>query len=129
MKTNDPYEMYVQYPSIKDAIKAYAETYSFNIESELFHQLTKEQQELWRKEIEYACISGGDVGYSLAKDERYKENIEVKDIDLDKEVYKEWDKCNPVDEGMGCEFATIAVEQFYFIAKHFFELGLKQKEE
>ena len=63
----DPYELCVQYSSVKDAIQAHAETYSFNIESELFHQLTREQQELWRKEIEQACISGGDAGYSLAR--------------------------------------------------------------
>ena len=42
----DPYGQCVQYDSIKTAIKAHAETYSFNIESKLFNQLTKEQQEL-----------------------------------------------------------------------------------
>lgn len=77
----DPYEQCVQYDSIKAGIQAHAETYSFNIESMLFPQLTKEQQELWRKEIEQACISGGDAGYSLAKDGRYKENHEMKDED------------------------------------------------
>ena len=38
-----------------------AEEYSFNIESELFNQLTKEQQELWRKEIEQAYNVGADA--------------------------------------------------------------------
>ena len=85
LEVKDPYELCVQYPSVKDAIQAHAETYSFNIESELFNQLSKEQQELWRKEIEQACISGGDAGYSLAKDKRYKENLEVKEEILDKE--------------------------------------------
>ena len=80
----DPYEQCIQYSSIEDGIKAHAETYSFNIESELFNQLTKEQQELWRKEIEQACIGGGEAGYSLAKDTRYKENLEVKDDSLEK---------------------------------------------
>lgn len=70
----DPYKQYVQYSSIKNGIKAYAENYSFNIESQLFHQLTKEQQALWRKEIEQACISGGEAGVELARDPRYKEN-------------------------------------------------------
>ncbi len=78
----DPYEQYVQYDSIKDGIQSHAETYSFNIESELYNQLTKEQQELWRKEIEEACISGGEMGIELAKDPRYKENLEAKEIDL-----------------------------------------------
>ena len=31
-----------------------AEEYSFNIESELYNQLTPEQQKLWRKDIEDA---------------------------------------------------------------------------
>ena len=35
-----------------------AEEYSFNIESSLFQQLTKEQQALWRKEIEQAYNAG-----------------------------------------------------------------------
>ena len=35
-----------------------AEEYSFNIPSELFHQLTKEQQVLWRKEIENTFNNG-----------------------------------------------------------------------
>lgn len=57
-----------QYQSFKAAIKAHAEEYSFNIESMLFPQLTNEQQKLWRKEIEQACISGGDAGVSLVRD-------------------------------------------------------------
>ena len=35
-----------------------AEDYSFNIPSELFQQLTKEQQVLWRKEIENTFNNG-----------------------------------------------------------------------
>ena len=79
----DPYKQYIQYASIEAGIKAHAEDYSFNIESELFQQLTEEQQKLWRKEIEQTCISGGYAGYQLAKDPRYKENLEVKEVDLD----------------------------------------------
>lgn len=81
LEVKDPYEQCVQYDSVKAGIQAHAETYSFNIESELFNQLTKEQQKLWRKEIEQACISGGDVGVELARDVRYKENLEVKEVD------------------------------------------------
>lgn len=83
----DPYEQYIQYASIESGIKAHAEDYSFNIESELFNQLTKEQQALWRKEIEQAVISGGYNGLDLAKDPRYKENVEVKEVDLEKKSY------------------------------------------
>lgn len=75
LESVDPYEQCVQYDSIKAGIQAHAETYSFNIESELFNQLTKEQQALWRKEIEQACISGGEAGVELARDPRYKENL------------------------------------------------------
>lgn len=64
----------VQYSSIEAAIKAHAKEYSFNIESMLFPQLTNEQQKLWRKEIEQACINGANVGISLARDLKYKEN-------------------------------------------------------
>lgn len=73
LETKDPYEQCIQYSSVKDGIKAFAETYSFNIESQLFNQLTKEQQSLWRNEIEQAVISGGDAGVELARDARYKE--------------------------------------------------------
>jgi len=77
----DPYALCIQYPSIEDGIKSHAEVYSFNIESKLFNQLTKEQQVLWRKEIEQACISGGEAGVELARDPRYKENLEVKEME------------------------------------------------
>jgi hypothetical protein len=51
--------------------------------------------------------------------------LEMKEVDLDKEMDKEWNKCEPIDEGMGLEIASIEHEQFDNIAKHFFELGLK----
>ena len=108
-----PYEQCVQYDSIKAGIQAHAETYSFNIESELFNQLTKEQQPLWRKEIEQAVISGGEVGVELSNDVRYKENLGVKDVDLE----KEFDKC--------CENYIFDDECEVYTARHFFELGLK----
>lgn len=84
-----PYGECILYPSIEDGIKRHAETYSFNIESELFNQLTKEQQKLWREEIEQACISGGEAGIELARDIRYKENLEIKEVDL---KYKKGEK-------------------------------------
>lgn len=113
----DPYEQCIQYPSIEDGIKAHAEVYSFNIESELFNQLTEEQQALWRKEIEQACISGGDAGYTLAKDPRYKENLEVKEENLEEDVDR-------ILEEYDWNYDKI---DFYDFAKHFFELGLKVK--
>ena len=72
LEVKDPYEQCVQYDSSKAGIQSHAEIYSFNIESELFDQLTKEQQALWRKEIEQAVVSGGEAGYELAMDMRFK---------------------------------------------------------
>lgn len=127
----DPYAECVQYDSIKAGIQAHAETYSFNIESELFNQLTtEEQQALWRKEIEQACVSGGEVGVELARDPRYKENIEVKEVDWGNEIqniHKHFhDYYGIVNSDTG-EFAK--VENMVQIAKHFYELGLKSKGE
>ena len=126
LEVKDPYEQCVQYDSIEAGIQAHAETYSFNIKSELFHQLTKEQQKLWRKEIEQACISGGEVGVELARDIRYKENLEVKEVDLDFQRFaKEMDAifALPSSETKNTEEEPLNWE--YAIAKHFFELGLK----
>ena len=118
LEVKDPYEQCVQYDSIKAGIQAHAETYSFNIESELFYQLTKEQQKLWRKEIEQACISGGEVGVELARDTRYKETLEVKEVDLDKEINRVWNETSD-------SFTPNCWIEFENIAKHFFELGLR----
>jgi len=112
----DPYEQRIQYASVKSGIKAHAETYAFNIESSLFNLLDKEQQELWRKEIEQAVISGGEAGVELAGDLRYKENLEVKEVDFD----EEFDKFHI---GMYNPFSSGAeIREF---ARHFYELGLK----
>ena len=115
----DPYEKCVQYASLESCIKAHAEDYSFNIESELFNQLTKEQQKLWVKEIEQACISGGYCGLNLVKDPRYKENLEVKKVDLDEEtLHSELRKI----------YASLYDTKDIKSAKHFFELGFKSGE-
>lgn len=47
--------------------------------------------------------------------------------DLEKEIDKEWKKCNPIDEGMGVETANIHIEAFDIIARHFYELGKNSK--
>ena len=117
LEVKDPYEECIQYSSIEDGIRAHAEIYSFNIESELFNQLTKEQQALWRKEIEQACISGGNAGVGLARDIRYKENTEVKEMDLEKEM-SEYFVEHPD------EFFS---DKYKLFAKHFYELGLNVK--
>lgn len=59
--------------NIEELINQYAKTYSFNIESRLFPQLTHEQQSLWVKEIEYAVISGCKYGLDITNNEDHKE--------------------------------------------------------
>ena len=57
----------------------------------------------------------------------FLDTLEVKEVDLREEMDKEWNKCEPIDEGMGLEIASIEHEQFDNIAKYFFELGLNTK--
>lgn len=57
----------------------------------------------------------------------FLDTLEVKEVDFEKELDKEWNKCEPIDEGMGLEIASIEHEQFDNIAKHFYELGLKAR--
>lgn len=116
LEVKGPYEQCVQYDSIKSGIQAHADTYSFNIESELFNQLTKEQQKLWRKEIEQAVISGGEIGVELTRDARYKENLEIKEMDLEKSI-SDW-----LFEGLPNDEEKI--DYIKETAEHFFELGL-----
>lgn len=84
-----------------------------------------------KKEIERAShknledyFEGHEDALTLFKDQ-YLDTLEVKEVDLQKEIQTQWKGCEPIDEGMGCEFANISVEQFDSIAKHFFELGKK----
>lgn len=116
LEVEDPYAQRIQYDSIRAGIYAYAETYSFNIKSELFNQLTKEQQSLWRKEIEQAVINGGNAGVELAKDTRYAD----KKVDFEKEI-KDWMKIGPHTSYPWC---TIP-DSIKITAEHFFEFGIK----
>ena len=115
----------IQYASREQGIKAFAEEYSFNTESELYNQLTKEQQALWRKEIEQAVISGGEEGIELANDRRYKENLEAKEVDLEKEldIWRHNHFHGRRDKDASGEYLERSSQ--LDIANHFFELGLK----
>lgn len=124
----------VQYDSIDGAIKAFAEIYSFNIESKLFYQLSKEQQELWRKEIEEAAINGGENGIELANDMRYKENQpEQSEAELEKnEVIDYTHQHYYYDkdfDGYGhSKFRPVFTrEDLIDFACHFYELGFNAK--
>ncbi len=126
LEVKDPYEQCIQYSNVNSGIQAHAETYSFNIESKLFSQLTKEQQVLWRKEIEQACISGGEVGVELARDPRYKENLKVKkEVDFEKELQDHIKEC------LDIKFPTTDIElikkDVVYTAKKFFELGIQSQ--
>ena len=85
----------------------------------LFNQLTKEQQALWRKEIEQACISGGEAGVELARDIRYKENLEAKEVDLDEEIL------NWIGDEASCKYGRWTWYECNKMIHYFFELGLK----
>ena len=119
-----PYDARIQYADRESAIKAHAEDYSLNIESELFQQLTPEQQKLWRKDIEQACISGGYCGLNLQKDSRYDDNLGEKEVDLKKEIddfmAKEWKGVEEKDEPI----YSMIKNDLTDIAKYFFELGM-----
>jgi len=117
----------IQYASIEQGVKAFAEEYSFNIESELFNQLTKEQQALWRKEIEQAVISGGEQGLELARDIRYKENFETKKVDLECELnnWRHEHFHGKRDRDAAGEY--LERNSQLDIAKYFYRLGLKEK--
>ena len=128
IEVKDPYAECIQYDSIKAGIQANAETYSFNIESELFNQLTtEEQQTLWRKEIEQAYVSGGEVGVELAKDPRYKENIKTKEVNLDKEIQQHINDC--LDIKFPTTDTKMIAKDVEYTARKFFELGLKAQKE
>ena len=55
--------------------------------------------------------------------------MEQQEVDLQKEINKEWEKCNPIDEGMGVETAYVHIEAFDMIAHHFYELGRNARKE
>lgn len=55
--------------------------------------------------------------------------MEQPEVDLEKEIDKEWEDCGPIDEGMGYESALLISEQFHQIARHFYELGLNARKE
>ena len=121
LEVKDPYEQRIQYDSIRAGIQAYAETYSFCIQSELFNQLTKEQQFLWNKEIKQAVINGGNAGVELAEDIRYDKNIKKKKMDLDY-IEKELAELIKVNKKSNWDFGWGTL---YNVATYFYELGLK----
>jgi len=102
----------IMYASREAGIKSFAETYSFNIESILFNQLTLEQQELWRKEIENAVISGGEMGLELADDKRYDKELGE---DLEEEIE------NFIKENFAIKFSAKdkIKADIRYIARHF----------
>lgn len=69
-----------------------------------------------------------DAIETLLKDVKYQLSVqqEYPDVDLEKEIDKEWKKCNPVDEGMGVESAYMDVESFDMIVRHFYKRGAEQ---
>ena len=99
--------------------------------------LLRKEIESYRKECENSYGEPGDNNFPLGKVTACDDFINViaslqqdqPEVDLKNEIITQWSKCNPTDEGMGSEYAIIAVEQFAAIARHFYELGLKARKE
>ena len=72
-----------------------------------------------------AHIPARELGLSKSCDFQ-KEQSEV---DLEKEIRFMWEKCNPIDEGMGVESTYMHIEAFDIIVRHFFNLGLNARKE
>ena len=58
--------------------------------------------------------------------EKSSSKQKLPEVNLEKEIDKEWRECYPIDEGMGDEKAILVIEQFHQIARHFAEWGRKQ---
>lgn len=59
---------------------------------------------------------------ALSKLESFLDTLEVKEVDLEKEIAFQWEGCDCDDINL---YAKVSNEQFKAIAKHFFKLGLK----
>lgn len=55
------------------------------------------------------------------------DTLEVKEVDLEKEIEKEWLNCDLCRENTILEYANVDIKKFRTIVNHFFELGLKTK--
>ena len=67
-----------EYPKLKSEeletdLQNFVGEYSFNIDSELFHTLSKEQQSLWRNDVENALVNG----VQWQKEKMIKDAVEV----------------------------------------------------
>lgn len=79
-------------------------------------------------DVKIGAIESLTVSKTLNSLISFINTLEVKEVDLQKEIDKEWEKCKPIDEGMGVESAFIHIEAFDMIVRHFFELGFKAKQ-
>lgn len=88
-------------------------------------------QSVYEREIDFLKSLKERVQHCLMLISSFLNTLEVKEVEVDlgEEMDKEWNKCKPIDEGMGLEIASIEHEQFDNIAKHFFELGIKARKE
>ena len=63
------------------------------------------------------------VDFNMHEEKEIKEPEKPMQEDLEKEIDKIWETCDPVDEGMGVETANIHIEQFDYLARHFAQWG------
>ena len=55
----------------------------------------------------------------------FLDTLEVKEVDLEKEIEKEWLNCDLCRENTILEYVNMDIKKFRTIVNHFFELGLK----
>lgn len=67
-------------------------------------------------------VSNEMVAFELDRIISFINTLEVKEVDLEKEIAFQWEGCDCDDINL---YAKVSSEQFKAIAKHFFELGLK----
>ena len=91
----------------------------------------KERKE-WMKDIDrsdrqdqlWSDLNGEDMSILQIIDSLQQEQPEV---DLEKEIRSMWEKCNPIDEGMGVESTYMHIEAFDIIVRYFFNLGFNAR--
>lgn len=86
------------------------------------------------EELNFAALGGGGQTFCINTLEWVLKRIdslqeEQPEVDLENEIRSMWEKCGPTDEGMGLESANIVNEQFDYIARHFYNLGLNARKE
>lgn len=105
------------------------------IDADLLQEKITEQMESLPREVGRGVGTITSKGYGMMQAFQIMRSIidslqqEQPEVDLEKEIDLEWEKCDPIDEGMGLESANIVNEQFGYIARYFYNLGINARKE